>query len=121
MVRSEAAAEESLAAIRARIKFGIAIAAMIRIIATTISSSISEKPFCFRIARSSPFQGRSEVRNIQRRKVLVACGGPSRDDGVPRLQSWQPLCFQPGADRSQHAQRKEGSLGKCAFSGLTNS
>src|SRR5258708_35069824 len=46
MVRSEAAAEESLAAIRARIRLGIAIAAMIRIIATTIRSSINEKPFC---------------------------------------------------------------------------
>src|SRR5580692_6547262 len=51
MVRSEAAPDESLAAIRARIKLGIAIAAMIRMIATTISSSISEKPFCcFRIS-----------------------------------------------------------------------
>src|SRR6267378_8510671 len=50
MLRSEAAADESLAAIRARIRFGIAIAAMIRMIATTISSSISEKPFCFRIS-----------------------------------------------------------------------
>src|SRR5580658_5961667 len=44
MVRSEVAADESLAAIRARIKLGIAIAAMIRMIATTIRSSISEKP-----------------------------------------------------------------------------
>src|SRR5579863_5419272 len=51
MVCSEAAADESLAAIRARIRFGIAIAAMIRMMATTISSSISEKPFCcFRIS-----------------------------------------------------------------------
>src|ERR1700704_3685679 len=98
MERTEAVADESLAAIRARIRLGIAIAAMIRIIATTISSSISENPFCFRITCSSPFQGRSEVRNIQRRKVLVACVGPSRHDGVPRLQSRQPLCFQPGAD-----------------------
>jgi len=44
MERSEAAADESLAAILARIRLGIAIAAMIRMIATTISSSISEKP-----------------------------------------------------------------------------
>src|ERR1039458_6303500 len=51
MVCSEAAADESLAAIRARIRLGIAIAAMIRMMATTISSSISEKPFCcFRIS-----------------------------------------------------------------------
>src|ERR1700685_4147059 len=50
MVCSEAAADESLAAIRARIRLGMAMAAMIRMMATTISSSISEKPFCcFRI------------------------------------------------------------------------
>src|SRR5213595_2745652 len=42
-------AEDSLAATRARSKFGIAIAAIMRMIATTISNSISEKPFCLRI------------------------------------------------------------------------
>src|SRR6202043_601865 len=46
----EAAAEESFAAMRARIRFGIAMAAMISMIATTIRSSISEKPFCLRMA-----------------------------------------------------------------------
>src|SRR5260370_13754370 len=45
-VRSEATADASLAAILERSKFGIAIAAMIRMIATTINNSISEKPFC---------------------------------------------------------------------------
>src|ERR1700681_718579 len=56
MVRIELTEEDSLAAIRARSKFGIAIAAMIRMIATTISNSINEKPFCFRIDLSlSPF------------------------------------------------------------------
>src|SRR5277367_4211590 len=50
MVRMEATADDSLAAIRARSRLGIAIAAMIRMMATTISSSISEKPFCFRIS-----------------------------------------------------------------------
>jgi hypothetical protein len=44
MVRSEAAAEDWFAAILARIKFGIAIAAMIKMIATTINNSINEKP-----------------------------------------------------------------------------
>jgi hypothetical protein len=43
------AAPESLAAMRARSKFGIAMAAMIRMIATTISNSISEKPSCLRM------------------------------------------------------------------------
>src|ERR1700730_11812055 len=52
MVRMEAAADASLAAMRARSKFGIAIAAMIRMIATPISNSINEKPFCFRISFS---------------------------------------------------------------------
>ena len=39
-----------MAAMRARSKFGMAMAAMIRMMATTISSSISEKPFCLRIS-----------------------------------------------------------------------
>jgi len=43
------AAAESLADILERSRFGIAMAAMIRMIATTISSSINEKPFCLRI------------------------------------------------------------------------
>src|SRR5436853_5383959 len=54
MVRTEPTADASLAAIRERSKFGIAMAAMIRMIATTISNSISEKPFCFRISIFSP-------------------------------------------------------------------
>src|SRR4029078_4092215 len=54
MVRTELTADDSLAAIRARSRFGIAMAAMIRMIATTISNSISEKPFCFRISIFSP-------------------------------------------------------------------
>src|SRR5277367_2682132 len=47
MERTEPTAEASLAAIRARSKFGIAMAAMIKMIATTISNSMSEKPFWF--------------------------------------------------------------------------
>src|SRR5215467_12219914 len=46
MVRIEATAEASLAAIRERSRLGIAIAAMIKMIATTMSNSINEKPFC---------------------------------------------------------------------------
>ena len=46
IVRSELTAEASLAEIRARSKFGIAIAAIIKMMATTMSNSISEKPFC---------------------------------------------------------------------------
>ena len=50
-VRIVFTADASLAEIFALIKFGIAIAAMIRMIATTIKSSIREKPFCLRDAR----------------------------------------------------------------------
>jgi hypothetical protein len=46
MLRSELTPEASFAAILERMKFGIAIAAMIKIIATTINNSIREKPFC---------------------------------------------------------------------------
>jgi hypothetical protein len=44
IVRIFATAEAWLAAFRDDSRFGIAIAAMIRMIATTISSSIKEKP-----------------------------------------------------------------------------
>ena len=47
MVRMEFTAEASCANMRERIKFGMAMAAMIRMIATTISSSMRENPFCF--------------------------------------------------------------------------
>ena len=48
ILRQELTADASLAAIRARMKLGIAIAAMMRIIATTISSSMSEQPYPFK-------------------------------------------------------------------------
>ena len=47
IVRIEPTADASLAAIRDLRRLGIAMAAMIKIIATTISNSISEKPFGF--------------------------------------------------------------------------
>jgi hypothetical protein len=47
MVRIEPTADASLAAIRDLKRFGIAMAAMIRMIATTINNSMSEKPFRF--------------------------------------------------------------------------
>src|SRR5580658_4499619 len=71
MVRIEATADDSLAAIRARSKFGIAIAAMIRMMATTISNSISEKPFCFRISLSPPWFLPRRSRNLAIRAVRM--------------------------------------------------
>src|SRR6188474_2810665 len=47
IVLIEAVAEPSLADLRALSKLGMAIAAMIKMIATTINSSISEKPLVF--------------------------------------------------------------------------
>jgi hypothetical protein len=52
-VRSEATADDSLAAMRERRKLGTATAAMIRMMATTINSSMSENPLLVRIASSS--------------------------------------------------------------------
>ena len=59
IVRIEPTAEASLAAIRDRSKFGIAMAAMIKMIATTISNSISQKPFCFSFI-VAPFESNLE-------------------------------------------------------------
>jgi hypothetical protein len=47
-VRIEATAEASLALMRERIRFGMAIAAMTNMMVTTTSNSISENPFCLR-------------------------------------------------------------------------
>src|ERR1041385_7991021 len=49
MVRSVLIAAESLADIFDRSRLGIAMAAIMRMMATTMSSSISENPFCLRI------------------------------------------------------------------------
>src|SRR5258707_5484136 len=55
----EPTAEASLAAIRERSKFGMAIAAMIKIIATTISNSMREKPFWFFFKSTTSVHGLS--------------------------------------------------------------
>src|SRR5580693_9092329 len=65
MVRSEPTAEPSSAAILAPIRLGMAMAAMIRMIATTISNSISEKPLFFRIPASSLRPSRSRRDAVQ--------------------------------------------------------
>src|SRR5260370_29064941 len=52
MVGSDHTAEASLADIFDRSKFGIAMAAIIKMTVTTIKSSISEKPFCFFVSSS---------------------------------------------------------------------
>jgi hypothetical protein len=50
----EATADASFALMRDRKRFGIATAAMTKIIATTISNSISENPFCLRLILKLP-------------------------------------------------------------------
>src|ERR1700693_2577173 len=90
MVRSELTADDSLAAMRARSRFGMAIAAIIRIIATTISNSISEKPFCFRISFSPllPLAGvvsidpiREYLRNLRTKEEGYQRRSPARLEG----------------------------------------
>src|SRR6266849_162743 len=99
MVRTEATADDSLAAIRARSKFGMAIAAMIRMIATTISNSISEKPFCFRISFSLfsdlKFFGLYRPTG-QHIRTLLARARVTKESGCPRsdvLFLWRIMPF----------------------------
>ena len=59
-------AAASFAEIRARRRFGMAIAAIIRIIATTISNSIRENPFgCFALIGSVTRNSIREVSEIR--------------------------------------------------------
>src|SRR5450631_2273030 len=74
ILRTLAAADDSLAAILARSRFGIAIAAINRMIATTISSSINENPFCFRI---SAFQSVAIAKNRTSHYFLMHAQGRS--------------------------------------------
>src|ERR1700685_1795010 len=61
---------------RARSRFGIAIAAMIRMIATTMSNSINEKPFCFRVFFTmSPLTG--EFLTPDSRLVAICLPSPT--------------------------------------------
>src|SRR5450432_1130323 len=65
----EAAADESFAAMRARIRFGIAMAAMMRMMATTIISSIKEKPFSLRIVPRFRLSGFNRIPASQAPKT----------------------------------------------------
>src|SRR5215471_4806930 len=85
MVRIELTADDSLAAMRARSKFGIAIEAMIRMIATTISNSINEKPFCFAI--SFPFAFPGSVLFFNRLQKVSASISHVRDASLSTSQT----------------------------------
>src|SRR5271166_5546478 len=79
MVRTDATADDSFAAMRARSKFGIAIAAMMRMMATTMSNSISEKPFCFDISEFPFLEQVSEIVAIASSDASV---NPSNDASI---------------------------------------
>src|SRR6186997_2053734 len=69
IARSDPIADASLPAILARNRPGTAIAAMIPMMATTISSSISVKPLVLRILIVSPLSSR-EVNGILNEDLL---------------------------------------------------
>src|ERR1700729_3763834 len=97
MVRTEATAEDSLAAIRARSKFGMAIAAMIRMMATTISSSISEKPFCFRISIFPSFGTFCLLQfwsRMTQSSLMFALAGPNSPVTLVPAGNLEELYFQ---------------------------
>src|SRR5579872_1025786 len=110
MCLTEAAADDSLAAILARNKFGMAIAAMMRMIATTISNSISENPVCRFI--SSPSHSRRHYvyntslavfrrqvtndKRLKRRELAGRAGkaAPIREGNGPKNDKiWQDFVF----------------------------
>src|ERR1700682_4179615 len=110
MVCSEAAADESLAAIRARIRLGIAIAAMIRMIATTISSSISEKPFCcFRISFFPSYLSSLDVWGTDDAVgMIIALAGPKQIVTLGSAPLRKPACFQQRVTLPQQFYRFRG-------------
>ena len=67
MVRMEEIADASFALIFERKRFGIATAAMTKIMVTTISNSISEKPFCLRLILVGPVKSTSPALTRARR------------------------------------------------------
>src|SRR5438445_6392535 len=92
MVRSEPTADASFAAILERIKFGIAIAAMIKMIATTISNSIRENPFCFFIIRSPRSLTWNQYTSRCRKALAIyILFGPSREKSVYYLSVIEDL------------------------------
>src|SRR5882672_12652547 len=98
MLRIADAAEDSLADILARSRFGIAIAAMIKMIATTISNSIKEKPFCFRII--CPRLRLSCDGRLTISQVTIALCLPEKSDGSDGWGCLQALPFRPLFDLS---------------------
>src|SRR6202453_1069444 len=129
MFRTEAAAEESLAAMGARRRLGIAMAAMTRMIATTISSSMSENPFCFcirtcffpklslcRLRRSvhrrhAPFQNGGLHTSVMRDASSMFSGqcasGGYHESRIRRRNSG----FPGGADKFCHSPNPYAALG----------
>ena len=79
--RIEATADDSLAEMRERRKFGIAMAAMIRMIATTINNSISENPPCLRFMFSlmSAYAEKTAYRGMCKTAGGVADGEGKQD------------------------------------------
>src|SRR5437588_3180524 len=89
----EPTADASFAAMRERSRFGMAMAAMMRIIATTISNSINEKPFCLRILRFplSEELGKRLLAALLPR--IVASKGPTWDAATIYLSPLNSMTY----------------------------
>src|SRR5580692_10774559 len=89
IVRSVPTAADWFAAILARSRFGIAIAAMIKMIATTINNSINEKPFCLLFIGSSLLW--NQCLNWSSRLVAQTLVGHMTKDKSKERSIWAPL------------------------------
>src|ERR1700721_2487448 len=87
IVRQFSTALASLAAIRARKKLGIAIAARIKIMATTTSSSINEKPPAVRLTRHLSGSGSGAGRNNSGESQNQEKGRKSGTSSLWKVQS----------------------------------
>src|SRR3954467_10181161 len=87
--RIEATADDSLAEMRERRKFGIAMAAMIRMMATTMNNSMSENPPCVRFMFSlMSAYAKTAYRGMCKTAGGVA-GGEGKQDYIRELAGVQ--------------------------------
>src|ERR1700730_9372912 len=92
ITRRELTAEASLAAILERMKLGMAMAAMINMIATTINNSIRENPFCRFIVELLETCASNRIRAWIRLSVFtsVRANKKGKSCGLPPFATHSP-------------------------------